>query len=223
MEEIPNRNPDKLVISLPVLMGFFMNKIMETMNYFQHDYRSRLDIKLLKIRRKHGMAGVGVYWSLVEMLHEGSGFIEMDTETISYELQCDEQIVKEVIELCFDYFEGNVTSNRVIENLQFRREKASAKSKQATDAINKRWEKYRNSIPTVYEPYTNDIPTVYEPNTNDILNHTIEKEKEKEIEKGIEIDKEKDIDKEEQFNYISSRFIHTDKIDMNKFNKLFYE
>lgn len=155
------------------------------MNYFQHDYRSRLDKKLLKIRMKHGWSGIGIYWALTEMLHEGNGFIEMDIETIAFELQCDEQIVKDIIEICFEYFEGNVTCNRVIENLQFRREKASAKSKQATEAVNKRWEKYRNSI----QNNTNDIPIVYEPNTQPIPNHTIEKEKEKE--KGIDIDKEK--------------------------------
>jgi hypothetical protein len=148
---------------------------MEPINYFQHDYRSRLDKKLLKIRKQHGMSGVGVYWCLVEMLHEGSGFIEMDVETIAYELQCDEKIVIDVIELCFEYFEGNVTCKRVIENLQFRRDKASAKSKQGTEAVNKRWEKYRNSIPSVYEPNTQPIP-----------NHTIEKEIE------IDIDKDKD-------------------------------
>ena len=160
---------------------------METMNYFQHDYRSRLDKKLLKVRRKHGMTGFGVYWALVEMLHEGNGFIEMDTETIAYELQCDEDIVKDVIEICFDYFEGNVTCNRVIENLQFRREKASAKSKQATAAVNSRWEKYRNSIQTD----TDGIQPVYEPYTDAIRNDTIEIEKEKEKEKDIEIVKDK--------------------------------
>jgi hypothetical protein len=162
---------------------------MEQMNYFQHDYRTRLDIKLLKIRKRHGMTGFGVYWALVEMLHEGSGFIEMDTETIAYELQCDEEIIKDVIEICFDYFENSVTCNRVIENLKFRREKASAKSKQGTQAVNIRWEKYRASL---IQNDTESIPSVYEPNTNTIPNHTIEKEKEKEKEKG----KVKDIDKE---------------------------
>ena len=155
------------------------------MNYFQHDYRSRLDKKLLKIRRKHGICGFGVYWALVEMLHEGNGFIEMDTETIAYELQCDEQIIKDVIEICFDYFEGNVTCNRVIENLEYRRSKASEKSKIATENINKRWEKYRNRI----QSDTNGIQSVYEQNTNSIQNHTIEKEKDIVIDK--EINKEK--------------------------------
>ena len=158
------------------------------MNYFQHDYRSRLDIKLLKIRKRHGMTGFGVYWALVEMLHEGNGFIEMDAETIAYELQCDEQIVKDVIELCFDYFENNVTCNRVIDNLKFRREKASAKSKQGTQAVNIRWEKYRASL---IQNDTESIPSVYEPNTNTIPNHTIEKEKEKEKGKVKDIDKER--------------------------------
>ena len=151
------------------------------MNYFQHDYRSRLDKKLLRIRKKHGTNGLGVYWCLVEMLHEGNGFIEMDTETIAYELQCDEQVVKDVIEICFEYYEGNVTCSRVIENLQFRREKASAKSKQATEAINKRWAEVRER--KEYLKNTNGIPSVYEPNTKPIRNHTIEKEKEKGIDK----------------------------------------
>jgi len=155
---------------------------MEIMNYFQHDYRSRLDIKLLKIRKKHGMTGFGVYWALVEMLHEGSGFIEMDAETIAYELQCDEQIVKDVIELCFDYFEGNVTCKRVIENLEFRRDKASAKSKTNTENVKKRWDKYYEEKGIQND--TNGIPSVYEPNTKPIRNHTIEKEKEKVIEIG---------------------------------------
>lgn len=176
-------NPGEVKSAILNFNGVFNLKNMETMNYFQHDYRSRLDKKLLKIRKQHGMSGVGVYWCLVEMLHEGSGFIEMDAETIAYELQCDEKIVIDVIELCFEYFEGNVTCKRVIENLQFRREKASAKSKQGTEAVNKRWEKYRNSI----QNDTNGIPSVYEPNTTPIRNHTIEKEKEK----GIDIDKEK--------------------------------
>jgi hypothetical protein len=158
---------------------------METMNYFQHDYRSRLDKKLLKIRMKHGWSGIGIYWALTEMLHEGNGFIEMDIETIAYELQCDEQVVKDVIEICFEYYESNVTCNRVIENLQFRREKASAKSKQATEAINKRWAEVRER--NEYLKNTNGIPSVYEPNTKPIRNHTIEKEKEKE--KGIDKDK----------------------------------
>jgi hypothetical protein len=158
---------------------------METMNYFQHDYRSRLDKKLLKIRMKHGWSGIGIYWALTEMLHEGNGFIEMDIETIAFELQCDEQIIKDIIDLCFEYFDGNVTCNRVIENLQFRREKASAKSKQATEAINKRWAEVRER--NEYLNNTNGIPSVYEPNTKPIRNHTIEKEKEKER----DIDKDK--------------------------------
>jgi len=155
------------------------------MNYFQHDYRSRLDKKLLKIRKKHGMNGVGVYWSLVEMLHEGSGFIEMDTETIAYELQCDEQVVKDVIEICFEYYDNNITCNRVIENLEFRREKASERSKKAFAAANKRWTDYRER--QAYLENTNTIPQAYQPNTKPILNHAIEKEKEKEK----EIDKDK--------------------------------
>ena len=44
-EEIPKQTPENYEIQLHSSTGFFI-KIMETMNYFQHDYRSRLDKKL---------------------------------------------------------------------------------------------------------------------------------------------------------------------------------
>ena len=75
---------------------------METKNYFQHDYRSRLDSKLLEVRMKHGMAGFGIYWCLVEMLHEGNGVIKMKPEVIAFELQVSVEIIKDIINICFE-------------------------------------------------------------------------------------------------------------------------
>jgi len=164
---------------------------MEATNYFQHDYRSRMDKKLLKIRMKHQMAGVGVYWSLVEMLHEGNGFIEMDTETIAFDLQTDEQIVKDVIDICFEYMNETITCKRVIENLEFRQQKWEAKSQKGKEAADKRWAEYRNKKQEVSPTYTEPMGDLYQtytkPNGSLIPNYAIEKEKEK----GIEIDKDK--------------------------------
>lgn len=161
---------------------------MEATNYFQHDYRSRMDKKLLKIRMKHQMAGVGVYWSLVEMLHEGNGFIEMDTETIAFDLQTDEQIVKDVISICFDYMDDNITCSRVIENLEFRQQKWETKSQKGKEAADKRWAEYRKAKGDVSKPYTKPMGDLYQTYTNVIPNYAIEKEKEKEIDKDIDKD-----------------------------------
>jgi hypothetical protein len=176
-----------------MLWVFYFNT-MEATNYFQHDYRSRLDKKLLKIRMKHHMAGVGVYWCLVEMLHEGNGFIEMDTETIAYELQCEEQIVKDVIEICFEYVEDMITCNRVIENLEFRQQKWEAKSQKGKEAADKRWEEYRKQKGNVSQTYTEPMGNLYQTYTNPMPNYAIEKEKEKEKDKEIVIGIDKWID-----------------------------
>lgn len=146
---------------------------METKNYFQHDYRSRLDIKLLEIRMKHGIEGFGVYWALVEMLHEGNGYIKMKPEVVAFELQCSVEIVKDVIELCFEIDNDAITCKRVKENLAIREEKRLAKSKAGKKGMDKRWNSYNTTI-------TKDNTT--------ITKYNIEKEKEKEI----VIDKVKD-------------------------------
>lgn len=153
------------------------------MNYFQHDYRSRLDMKLLEIRMKHGMTGFGIYWCLVEMLHEGNGVIKMKPEVIAFELQVPVEIIKDVINICFETDGEVVTCNRVKQNLAIREEKRLAKSKAGIKGMEKRWSNNNKSI-------TNDNTTITKHNTT-ITKHNIEKEKEKDIVIGKEINKDK--------------------------------
>jgi hypothetical protein len=150
---------------------------METKNYFQHDYRSRLDEKLLEVRMKHGIAGFGLYWCLVEMLHEGNGFIKKKPELIAFELQTNIEIVKDVIDICFKIENDEITCDRVKENLAIREEKRLAKSKAGSKGMNSRWGSNSNTI-------TNHNTTITKHN-KPITNHNIEKEKE------IGIDKDK--------------------------------
>ncbi len=112
---------------------------MENKNYFTHDYRSRLDTKLLEVRMKHGMEGFGVYWGLVEMLHEGNGTIQMKPDVIAYEFRCNVELVKDIVNICFERTEDDlITCNRVMENLRIRKEKFESKSEKGRDAANKR-------------------------------------------------------------------------------------
>ena len=41
---------------------------MKKMYYFQHDYNARNDPKLQALIVEMGVAGIGIYWCLVEML-----------------------------------------------------------------------------------------------------------------------------------------------------------
>jgi hypothetical protein len=151
---------------------------MENKNYFTHDYRSRLDTKLLEVRMKHGMEGFGVYWGLVEMLHEGNGTIQMKPDVIAYEFRCNVELVKDIVSICFERTEDDlITCNRVMENLRIRKEKFESKSEKGRDAANKRWGKDRSPMGDVWVD-----------DGFGMGNHAKEKEKEKEKEKVKEID-----------------------------------
>ncbi len=66
--------------------------------YFSHDYNARSDPKLIKLRVKYGMEGIGVYWCLIEMLYEQGGEIKTeDIETIAFELRIQHELLNSII------------------------------------------------------------------------------------------------------------------------------
>jgi hypothetical protein len=130
-----------------------MKKLIE---YFPHDYKARTDPKLIKLRMKKGFAGLGIYWSLIELLYEANGYMELaEVYVIAFELGCTQDEVLEIIEfedlfIFLDkqkqyadspkqaYFYSN---ERVLLHLS-EREKVS---KQAAINANKRWQSDRNA------------------------------------------------------------------------------
>lgn len=61
---------------------------MKESYYFTHDYNARNDPKLLRLRMDFGCRGLGIYWSLVEMLYEQDGKIPADQiDAIAYDLR----------------------------------------------------------------------------------------------------------------------------------------
>jgi len=169
--------PTENKVTTTTLFGVGFLFIMENKNYFTHDYRSRLDTKLLEVRMKHGMEGFGVYWGLVEMLHEGNGTIQMKPDVIAYEFRCNVELVKDIVSICFERTEDDlITCNRVMENLRIRKEKFESKSEKGRDAANKRWGKDRSPMGDVWVD-----------DGFGMGNHAKEKEKEKEKVKEIDL------------------------------------
>jgi hypothetical protein len=117
--------------------------------YVRHDYNSRNDEKILKLRRKYpNGSGYGVYWMLIEKLAESSeGRIRLaDIEDIAFELHLESEWITDVIK-SYDLFNFNDTffwSNRLLSDLKTRQEK----SKQAILANKIRWDKKANPIQT---------------------------------------------------------------------------
>lgn len=105
--------------------------------YFSHDYHARTDL-MIKLAPKYGIEGIGIYWCLVEMLHEEEGYLMLsDCKGIAYALHIEEQLLKDIISTdLFEKDEEKFWSNSALRRLQIRQEK----SEKARDAALKRWE-----------------------------------------------------------------------------------
>lgn len=68
-------------------------------NYFSHDSNARNDSKLLRLRMKHGAAGYGVYFMLLERLRDEQDYVSVkDYNMIAFDLRVDSVLIKSVVE-----------------------------------------------------------------------------------------------------------------------------
>lgn len=68
-------------------------------NFFPHDSNARYDEKILRLRMNLGAVGYGVYFMLIERLREDpKQQSSTDYDAISFDLQVDSKIIKEVVE-----------------------------------------------------------------------------------------------------------------------------
>lgn len=109
-------------------------------NYFPHDHFARSDKKLVNLLRKQGMAGIGLYWCLVEMLYEENGWLQLDDlENIAFDLRIDKDQINSLIN-DFDLFfiaDSQFSSHSVLARLQV----IEIKSSKAAKAAQTRWQK----------------------------------------------------------------------------------
>ena len=72
--------------------------------YFPHDSNARQDVKILKLRIKHGWAGYGLYWGIIEALRDQDNYaFEADQpELISLVVGCSVDELIPVLETCIE-------------------------------------------------------------------------------------------------------------------------
>lgn len=106
--------------------------------YFSHDYNARNDLNMKKLFMGEGLAGIGLYWCLVEMLYEKNGYIDFEyIPIIAFDLRTTEEQVNNVINK-YDLFCKNEThffSSSLLKRLDMRNEK----SEKAKNSANARW------------------------------------------------------------------------------------
>lgn len=109
---------------------------MKDTYYFQHDYNARKDPKCSALINDFGLAGYGIYWCLIEILHEQGGKIKKFPKLIdgiAFELGIEiEALTKQIEAMLQDYNllqedENYIWSNRVLKNLEDRENKKQLK------------------------------------------------------------------------------------------------
>lgn len=148
--------------------------------YFSHDYNARNDKKLIKLFMKHGVSGIGIYWCIVEMLYEESGYLNIDEyERIAFELRIEYDVVKSVIQEfeLFDFDSEKFWSNSAISRLDQR----MLKSEKARESVMKRWIKNKSN--------TNVIRSNNDSNTIKVKESKVKESKEKEKKENFDISK----------------------------------
>ena len=106
--------------------------------YFNHDSTARNDYRIISMRSKLGYEGYGVFCALLELLFTEENKICMSQyDILAYGLQCDPNILKQVIE-DFDLFvieDGCFYSKRLNNQI----EEINNKSLKAKENASKRW------------------------------------------------------------------------------------
>jgi uncharacterized phage protein (TIGR02220 family) len=110
---------------------------MKEVYYFSHDSNAHRDPKCSALISDFGSAGYGLYWAIVEILHEQGGKIEKFPklfEGLSFQFQTPkEAVMKQIEAMIKDYKllkedENYIWSDRVLRNLEQRRVKYQVKS-----------------------------------------------------------------------------------------------
>lgn len=110
--------------------------------HFQHDCNARNNHKLQDVLIEHGVAGIGVFWCIIEMLYEQEGTLPLcSCKSIAFELHVDCSVVESIVN-DFSLFEndGKVFWSPSAKSRHENANEVSAKRKKAAE---KRWEHKR--------------------------------------------------------------------------------
>lgn len=168
--------------------------------YFPHDFGARTDPKLQEVLMEHGVAGIGIYWCIVEMMYEQGGELPLrNIKSIAFNLHADVSMVASIVN---DFGLFAVDEEKFYsQSLKLRIHNISERSAKATASVKARWDKVKaekemvsntNAEQTQYERNTNVcendtnvIRTQYERNTNKINKNKIKENNIDNIDKPV--------------------------------------
>ena len=154
--------------------------------YFRHDANSRNDERILELRAAHGMAGYGIFWSLIEMMRESENFSIMRSLCVgtAFALHIDRETLNKVIDICIRvglFIEnGDIISSKRLDREMSAME---SKSKKASQSALKMHERRANAERTQSERMLKEDILI----NNILINNKLINNKKNIKEKKIEI------------------------------------
>lgn len=116
--------------------------------YFKHDCNARNDQKLVDVRRKHGMAGYGVYFCIIEIMRETTDYaLSRDYYLLEWELHVDAELIRSVVEDfgLFELEDEQFYSVRLREDMDVWNTKKAARREAGIRGMQSRWGKNKTS------------------------------------------------------------------------------
>ena len=111
-------------------------------NYFPHDSNARNDERIIRLRMRHGAAGYGVYFMILERMRDAADYMcAKDYDMIAFDLREDAQLVRSVVE-DFGLF--------VVEDDNFYSESFLRRMREKDEAASKRREAGRKGLAKRY-------------------------------------------------------------------------
>lgn len=134
-------------------------------NYFPHDFNARHDTALSVLISEFGAAGYGIFWVVVEMLHEAEEnripLKAITIKAIALSMRLDEVTTNAILDRCLEYDllavrDGFLYSERVLRNAEKRNEMIAQRSAAGKASAQIRKKKAHST--TVQQPF-NDRST----------------------------------------------------------------
>lgn len=111
---------------------------MKEAYFFSHDYNARQDPKMQEVLMDYGVAGIGIYWCIVEQLYEQGGRMALASiKAIAFALHVAQDDVRSIV-MNYGLFDNDGTEFWS-PSASRRMEERNAKTERRAKAASKRW------------------------------------------------------------------------------------
>ncbi len=112
---------------------------MKEAYFFSHDYNARQDPKMQEVLMDYGVAGIGIYWCIVEQLYEQGGRMALASiKAIAFALHVAQDDVRSIV-MNYGLFD-NDGAEFWSPSVTRRMEERNAKTERRVRAASKRWQ-----------------------------------------------------------------------------------